>query len=73
MTIDNVNNPQHYNSGKVECIDALDSATVNKTGIEAICVANIIKYLWRYEQKNGVEDVKKAQWYINKLIGVLEQ
>lgn len=73
MTIDNVNNPAHYNSGKVECIDALDSATVNKTGIEAICVANIIKYLWRYEQKNGVEDVKKAQWYINRLIEVLEK
>ena len=73
MTIDNVNNPSHYNSGKVECIDALDSATVNKTGIEAICVANVIKYLWRYEQKNGVEDVKKARWYINRLIEVLEQ
>lgn len=73
MTIDNVNNPAHYNSGKVECIDALDSATVNKTGIEAICVANIIKYLWRYEQKNGVEDVKKARWYINRLIEVLEK
>lgn len=70
---DNVNHPPHYNNGKIECIDALDAATINKTGIEAICVANIIKYLWRYESKNGVEDVKKAQWYLNKLIGELEK
>jgi len=69
---DNVNRPQHYNSGKVECIDAIESAVVNKQGFEATCVANVIKYLWRYEQKNGVEDVKKAQWYLNKLIDTLE-
>jgi hypothetical protein len=65
-------NPSHYKQGKVECIDALESATVNKTGLEAVCVANVIKYLWRYEAKNGLEDVRKAQWYINKLIDYLE-
>ena len=61
-------NPSHYKNGMVEAIDAIESATVNKKGIEAVCVANVIKYLWRYEDKNGIEDIKKAQWYLNKLI-----
>lgn len=65
-------NPSHYRQGKVECIDALESATVNKTGLEAVCVANVIKYLWRYEAKNGLEDIRKAQWYLAKLIDYLE-
>jgi hypothetical protein len=68
LSQDNVNHPSHYTKGKVECIDAIESATVGKTGIDAVCVANVIKYLWRYEEKNGVEDIKKAQWYLQKLI-----
>ncbi len=71
MSKDNVNQPDHYTKGGVECIDAITAATVNKTGIEAVCVANVIKYLWRYELKNGVEDVKKAQWYLNRLVAVM--
>ncbi len=69
---DVVNHPLHYTKGRIECIDAIDSATTGKSGIEAVCVANIIKYLYRYEEKNGLEDVKKAKWYINKLISELE-
>lgn len=69
---DMVCHPAHYNQGKVECIDAMAAATVNKSGIEAVCVSNIIKYLWRYEAKNGLEDVKKAQFYLNRLIDELE-
>jgi hypothetical protein len=65
---DPVNHPSHYTAGKVECIDALEAATVNLTGIEAVCTANAIKYLWRWKQKNGVEDLKKAKWYIDRLI-----
>lgn len=65
---DPVNHPSHYTQGKVECIDAVESATVNKKGIEAVCTANIIKYLWRYEEKGGLEDLKKAKFYLNKLI-----
>lgn len=72
MPKDNVDHPDHYKQGVVECIDALAAATVNKTGIEAVCVANVIKYLWRYELKNGEEDVKKAQWYLNRLVAELE-
>lgn len=67
---ENVNHPSHYTQGSVECIDALQAATANLQGIEAVCTANAIKYLWRWKQKNGEEDLKKAQWYIDKLIGM---
>lgn len=63
-------NPEHYKQGKVECIDALAAATISLSGLDAVCTANAIKYLWRWKQKNGVEDLKKAQWYINKLIEI---
>lgn len=69
---DNVNHPEHYCQGGIECIDALKAATVGKTGIEAVCVANVIKYLWRFEKKNGIEDVRKARFYIDRLIQELE-
>lgn len=65
---DNVDHPSHYTNGKIECIDALESATEGLQGIEAVCTANAIKYLWRWKHKNGKEDLKKAIWYINKLI-----
>jgi hypothetical protein len=64
---DNIN-PSHYKQGGVECIDALEAATVNLKGIEAVCTANAIKYLWRWKEKNGKEDLEKAQWYITKLL-----
>ena len=71
--VDMVNHPSHYTQGGIECIDTLKAATVSKTGIEAVCTANAIKYLWRYEEKNGIEDVKKARWYIDRLIKELEE
>lgn len=70
---DIVDHPSHYNQGGIECIDCIKSATVGKVGIEAFCVGNAIKYLFRYEEKNGVEDVKKARWYIDRLIRELEE
>lgn len=70
---DMVSHPKHYNQGGIECIDALKAATVGKRGIEAVCVANVIKYLWRYEEKNGIEDVRKAKWYIERLLKELEE
>lgn len=70
---DMVNHPQHYTQGGIECIDALKAATVGKRGIEAVCVANVIKYLWRYEEKNGIEDVRKAKWYVERLLKELEE
>lgn len=65
---DNVNHPSHYTQGGIECIDAIASATCTKTGIEAVCAANVIKYVWRCEEKNGLEDLKKARFYLNRMI-----
>lgn len=69
---DVINHPSHYTQGDIECIDAIKAATVGKNGIEAVCVANVIKYLWRYEEKNGVQDCHKARWYLDRLIKELE-
>lgn len=69
---DNVNHPEHYTAGGVECIDALAAATVGLDGIEAVCTANAIKYLWRWKRKNGAEDIRKAMWYLGRLLGELE-
>lgn len=73
MTKDNVNSPSHYTQAGIECIDAITAAVSGKSGIEAVCVANVIKYLWRYELKNGVEDVRKAQWYLNRLVSEMDK
>lgn len=64
---DSVNSPSHYASGGIECIDAMVAAY----GVEAVkdfCKCNAFKYQWRFDKKNGDEDVRKAQWYQNKLM-----
>jgi hypothetical protein len=65
---DKINHPEHYTAGAVECIEALKAATQGLEGIEAVCTANAIKYLWRWKRKNGAEDLRKAKWYIDRLI-----
>jgi hypothetical protein len=65
---DNVNHPSHYTQGAIECIDAIKEATKGLLGIEAVCTANIIKYVWRWKLKNGIEDLKKAEFYLKYLI-----
>jgi len=72
MVNDNVNNPAHYNKGSIECIDALAVVCEDLRGMEAVCTANAIKYLWRWKHKNGVEDLKKAKWYIERLINGID-
>jgi len=69
---DDVNSPSHYRQGGIECIDAIAVAVNGLSGMEAVCTANAIKYLWRWKLKNGVEDLKKSQWYIAKLIEVCQ-
>jgi hypothetical protein len=61
-------NPSHYRQGEIECIDALEAATINLKGIDAVCTANAIKYLWRWKEKGGIEDLEKSIWYIQKMI-----
>ena len=67
---DPVNNPLHYNIGGIEAIDAIVAATNEQ--VEGYLQGNILKYLWRYRYKNCLEDLRKAQWYLNKLIAVYE-
>ena len=63
---DNVNRPSHYRKGKVECIDAIKSATGD--GYQFYLQGNVIKYMWRFNHKNGLEDLQKAQWYLSELM-----
>ena len=70
---DNVNHPQHYQSKSgLEVIDVIDAFTDDLTGMEAVCTGNALKYICRWKNKNGIEDIKKAIWYLNKLIEVKE-
>lgn len=68
-------NPAHYISpdGTMETIDVIEAFTSDLQGIEAVCTANALKYICRWNHKNGVEDLKKAKWYIQKLIHHLEK
>ena len=61
---DMVNSPSHYNFAGVECIDAIRAAT-GEEGFSYYLQGNIMKYLWRYKYKNGLEDLKKAEWYLS--------
>lgn len=70
--LDTVNHPKHYTQGKIECIDAIESAVADLSGLDAVCTANVIKYIWRWKHKNGSQDLRKAQWYLNKLIDLQE-
>lgn len=65
--IDQINHPAHYNTGKIEVIDYIvDKLT--KDQFEGYCVGNAMKYVSRYQHKGGMNDLKKAVWYLNKLI-----
>ena len=72
MSNDMVNRLSHYTAGKVECIDAMEAAVTGLGGMEAVLTAQILKYIWRWKRKNGVEDLRKAEWYLNRLIAMKE-
>ena len=66
-SVDMVNSPPHYNQTGIECIHAISAATDN--GFKYYLQGNIMKYLWRFDYKDKpLEDLKKAQWYLDKLI-----
>ena len=67
-TSDMVDHPKHYTTGSVECIDAIESAVTGLDGVEAVLTGHIIRYVWRWKQKGGVEDLRKAEWYLKRLI-----
>lgn len=69
-----VNHPSHYQSKSgLEAIDVIEAFCDGLNGIEAFCTGNALKYLCRWKSKNGIEDLKKAQWYINRLIALFEK
>lgn len=65
--IDYVNHPPHYTSGKVECIDAIESALTPEE-FRGYCKGNALKYLFRERLKGGDEDLAKARFYINRIL-----
>lgn len=69
---DKVNQPAHYINGKIECIDVIDTVTKDLPGELGFYEGTIMKYIWRWSRKNGVEDLKKARWYLNRLINKLD-
>jgi hypothetical protein len=69
---DMVNSPSHYTAGSIECIDAIE-ASMTPEAFKGYCKGACMKYLWRYEHKGkSLEDLKKARWYLNKLMTKVE-
>ena len=68
---DPVNSPSHYAQGGIESIEAIE-ASMSEEAFKGFLKGNCQKYLWRYEHKNGKEDLLKCQWYLNKLIETIE-
>ena len=64
---DMVGAPRHYNTGNIECIDAIEES-MSSVAFKGYLKGNCMKYLWRYDYKGKqVEDLQKAGWYLNKL------
>lgn len=71
---DMVNHPPHYQSKSgLEVIDVIDAFTSDLCGRECNYTSHILRYTLRWKQKNGLEDLKKARWYLNRLIETLEK
>lgn len=68
---DKVNHPEHYNQGTIECIDAIEAMLTHEEFIGYLR-GNSLKYRWRFRYKNGIEDLRKAEWYEKRLLKVLE-
>ena len=63
-----VEQPPHYNYGKIECIEAIEES-MTPEAFNGYLKGNALKYLWRYERKgNALQDLKKAQWYLDRLV-----
>jgi hypothetical protein len=58
-------NPSHYKQGGIECIEAIKAALGE--GFPDYLRGNVMKYLWRYKEKGGVEDLRKSAWYLDRL------
>jgi hypothetical protein len=70
--LDLINHPPHYTSGGIEVIDYID-AKFTKEQLKGFLLGNIIKYISRHPHKGGLSDLKKANWYLDKLIKITEE
>ena len=70
--MDNINHPTHYTSTKIETIEIIRDK-LSAEAFEGFCIGNVLKYVTRYKLKNGLEDLKKARWYLDKIISVQEE
>jgi hypothetical protein len=68
MTTDNINHPKHYNNSPAHCECGRRIECIDITRHMGFNLGNAVKYIWRYADKNGLEDLKKAAWYLNDLI-----
>lgn len=66
-------NPSHYQRDGMECIDAIKAAVQNLSGAEAYCTGSAIKYLWRWKEKGGKDDLNKAKWFIQNMVDDIEE
>ena len=64
---DIINHPSHYETQGIECIKAME-ITQGREAVKSFCLCNAYKYLWRHKNKNGLEDLKKARWYLDRYI-----
>ena len=71
-TNDAVQHPSHYTHGGIECIEAI-KASMTADGFCDYCKGNIIKYIWRWRDKGGVEDLRKASVYLDWLINAADE
>lgn len=69
---DNVNNPAHYGQGRIEAIEYIEDFMTKEEFIGYLR-GNIAKYLHRWRYKNGMEDLEKAQWYLEALVTVVRE
>ena len=71
--VDVVNSPPHYKTGGIEAIEGIE-ASMGPEAYAGYLKGNIMKYMWRYERKGKpIEDLKKARWYLDRLIGLRER
>lgn len=64
-------NPEHYKKGGIECVEAI-KASMSDLEFQGYLKGNVLKYMWRFRHKKGVEDLQKAEWYNKRLINELK-
>lgn len=72
-TVDVVNHPPHYTQGGIECIEAIEAMIAGWDGRRGYMLGNVLKYIWRHRDKGGIESLRKARWYLDRVIAEVEE